>query len=84
MLVCTECLGGSYGTGHLYFHAMRPEMGPPDITIQEYPAEDYSWRTEMDAFAQSIERSEAPSPRLPDALAALQIVAEVYTRSARK
>ena len=30
-------LGGSYGIERLTFYKMRPEMGPPETTIWEYP-----------------------------------------------
>jgi predicted dehydrogenase len=37
-----EGLGGSYGIERLSCYRMRPEMGPPDTTIHEYPFADTS------------------------------------------
>jgi len=76
-----EGLGGSYGVERLYFYKMLPQMGPPETTIWEYPGEDFSWKTELDAFSGFIERGETPSPGLMEARAALEIVEEVYQRS---
>jgi predicted dehydrogenase len=76
-----EGLGGSYGVERLYFYKMRPEMGPPETTIWEYPGEDLSWSREFDAFCSFIERGEAPRPGLGEALACLEIVGEIYRRS---
>jgi predicted dehydrogenase len=75
-------LGGSYGVERLSFYKMKPEMGPPETTIWEYPGEDNSWRDELEAFSRAIETGAAPMVGLPDAHAALRVVQEVY-RSAR-
>jgi predicted dehydrogenase len=76
-----EGLGGSYGVERLYFYKMRPEMGPPETTIWEYPGEDLSWSREFDAFRGFIERQETPDPGLKEALACLRVVGEIYRRS---
>jgi predicted dehydrogenase len=76
-----EGLGGSYGVERLYYYAMRPEMGPPDTTIWEYPGEDISWQTELDTFVASVEAGGAPGPDLEDALRALDIVGRIYSNS---
>jgi predicted dehydrogenase len=73
-----EGLGGSYGVECLSFYRMLPQMGPPQTTIWEYPGEDLSWRRELDAFSQFIERGECPTPGLQEALAAIRIVEKVY------
>ena len=39
-----EGLGGSYGTEKLYHYRMKPEMGPPETIIDEYPGVDGSWK----------------------------------------
>src|SRR5438552_774793 len=41
-----EGLGGSYGVERLYHYQMRPEMGPPDTLVYEYPGADTSWAAE--------------------------------------
>jgi predicted dehydrogenase len=76
-----EGLGGSYGLERLCFYRMLPQMGPPETTIWEYPQEDLSWRHELEAFFGFIERGESPRPGLPEAVAALKIVEEIYRKT---
>ncbi len=75
-----EGLGGSYGVERLTWHRMLPQMGPPQTTTWEYPGEDQSWQAEFAHFVQCIEHRRAPSGSLDDALAALQIVEQLYGR----
>jgi len=77
-----EGLGGSYGVERLSWYEMLPEMGPPETTIWEFPGEDFSWRLELDAFAGFIQRGETPQPGLREAVSALQIVEEIYRKTA--
>jgi len=74
-------LGGSYGVERLSYYQMKPEMGPPETTIFEYPMADDSWSSEWQAFAKDIEMSRPPSPGLEDAQAALRIVEAIYKES---
>jgi predicted dehydrogenase len=76
-----EGLGGSYGTERLSYYKMKPEMGPPETTIWEYPGEDLSWRLELDEFAAAIAGRRPPLVGLRDAHAALAIVHQVYALS---
>jgi predicted dehydrogenase len=76
-----EGLGGSYGVERLSYYAMKPEMGPPDTTIWEYPGEDTSWRHELDSFLATVEGKGEPGPGLRDAQAALEIVEQIYRNS---
>ena len=76
-----EGLGGSYGVERLAYYAMKPEMGPPDTTIWEYPGDDRSWQHELDMFTAAIESAGPPGPGLEDAAAALRIVETVYRTS---
>lgn len=71
-------LGGSYGTERLTFYRMLPEMGPPETTIWEYPANDTSWKIEFEEFIKTIESNSEPHPGLKDARAALDIVSKIY------
>lgn len=73
-----EGLGGSYGLERLYYYRMRPEMGPPDISLWEYPLPDNSWRAELREFVEDIRLKRAPAAGLDDARAALQVVAKIY------
>jgi predicted dehydrogenase len=76
-----EGLGGSYGLERLAFYRMRPEMGPPETTIFEYPRGDDSWRLEMAEFLEDIHRHRTPKPGLEEALITLRIVENIYRRS---
>ena len=74
-------LGGSYGVERLSWYRMLPEMGPPETTIWEFPMADDSWEKEMREFIDDIGLDRQPSAGLPDALAALQVIEEVYRSS---
>jgi predicted dehydrogenase len=76
-------LGGSYGVERLSYYRMLPQMGPPETTIWEYPSEDRSWHREFAHFRDCVERGGRLSGDLEDALAALEIVGQVYGREAR-
>lgn len=76
-------LGGSYGTERLALYRMLPEMGPPETTIWEYPMADDSWQQEVAEFVEDIRLNRQPSPGLPDAEAALEIVETIYRESLR-
>ena len=69
-----EGLGGSYGLERLSYYKMRPEMGPPDTTIWEYPRGDESWGLEISEFLDDIEQNRKPRASLADALAAIRVV----------
>jgi predicted dehydrogenase len=74
-------LGGSYGVERLSFYRMLPQMGPPETTIWEYPGEDQSWRAEFDHFRECIAAGRQPQGTLEDAIAALEVVEQVYRQS---
>jgi predicted dehydrogenase len=71
-------LGGSYGTERLTWYRMLPQMGPPETTIWEYPMPDDSWAYEMNEFLNDIRLGRDSQPTLGDALAALEIVDNIY------
>jgi predicted dehydrogenase len=73
-----EGLGGSYGTEMLSYFKMGPEMGPPEVTVWEYPTIDNSWNVEFSEFLEDIRLQRTPSPGLGDAHAALRIVERIY------
>ncbi|MBI1915727.1 MAG: Gfo/Idh/MocA family oxidoreductase [Planctomycetes bacterium] len=81
--VQVDGLGGSYGTERLTFYRMLPQMGPPETTTWEYPGEDASWRDEFADFVRCIETGAQPEGGVEDALAALQVVGQVYEPSGR-
>ena len=74
-------LGGSYGVERVAWYQMRPEMGPPDTTIWEYPGADRSWELEFADFLDDIRLGRPPSAGPADARAALLIVEEIYRQS---
>jgi predicted dehydrogenase len=76
-----EGLGGSYGVEKLYHHQMKPEMGPPDTKLYEFPGPDESWRVEMTEFEKDVQLKRKPDAGLAEARAALQIVEEIYRKS---
>lgn len=75
-----EGLGGSYGPERLYHYQMRPEMGPPEAVIYEYPPADRSWALEWADFVRAIATGQRPCGDLLDALEALRVVDRVYGR----
>ena len=74
-------LGGSYGVERLAVYQMRPEMGPPDTTIHEYPRGDESWAVETRAFVDDIRLNREPSPGLAEGIRTLEIVEQIYRQS---
>ena len=77
-------LGGSYGPERLTWHQMLPEMGPPKTSVWDYPAEDTSWRAELDHFVDCIAQRSAPSGSLDDSMAALRIIGRLYEIAAQR
>ncbi len=76
-----EGLGGSYGVERLAHYQMRPEMGPPDTVIHEYPRGDQSWSLEFAEFLEDIRLHREPAAGLSQARTALAVVEAVYARS---
>ena len=76
-----EGLGGSYGVEKLTHYQMKPEMGPPDAKVYEFPGPDESWRLEMTEFEQNVKLKRTPNAGLAQARSALQIVETIYRKS---
>jgi predicted dehydrogenase len=76
-------LGGSYGTERLAFYQMLPGMGPPEMTIWEYPMADNSWEVEFAEFLEDIQLHRTPVPGIRDAQAALRVIEAVYREASR-
>jgi predicted dehydrogenase len=79
-----EGLGGSYGVERLHHHQMRPEMGPPETTVYEYPGSDPSFSLEWEDFASAVGKGTRACGDLQDALATLRIVDRVYHMPAQR
>jgi predicted dehydrogenase len=73
-----EGLGGSYGIERLAHYQMRPDMGPPDTVVYEYPQADRSWDSEFAEFLEDIRLGRQPAAGLDAARAALEVVEAVY------
>lgn len=73
-----EGLGGSYGTERLYHYQMKPQLGPPETVIYEFPGPDESWQLELAEFEADLASSRPPQPGLKEARAALAIVEKLY------
>jgi predicted dehydrogenase len=75
-----EGLGGSYGVERLSIYQMKPEMGPPDTVIYEYPGSDVSWKAEWKNFKESVLDSKKICGDIYDAYEGLKVVKEVYSQ----
>jgi predicted dehydrogenase len=78
-----EGLGGSYGVERIAHYQMRPEMGPPDTVIHEYPHADRSWSVEFTEFLEDIRLGRQPAANLDAARGALEVVDTIYSRARR-
>ena len=76
-----EGLGGSYGVEKLYHYQMKPEMGPPNTQVYEFPGFDESWKIEMTDFEKDIQLRRKPGAGLEEAREALRIVEAIYKKS---
>lgn len=74
-------LGGSYGVERITHYRMSAAMGPPETVAWEYPMADNSWAVELAEFYEDIRLDRQPAASLGDALAALEIIQEIYSRS---
>jgi predicted dehydrogenase len=75
-----EGLGGSYGVEKLYHYQMKPEMGPPDTKLYEFPAPDESWKQEMIEFEKDVALKRTPDAGLHAAKVALEVVEQIYAK----
>jgi len=74
-------LGGSYGVERLTYYKVRPEMGPPETTIWEYPFEDKSWDVEFTEFLNDIDNKSEPLASLYSAQKCWNVINKVYEQS---
>jgi predicted dehydrogenase len=54
-------LARSYGPQRLTRYEMRPELGPPDVEVLDFPPGDASWEAEWLHFRRAIAAGEAPT-----------------------
>ena len=76
--IAIEGLGGSYGPERLIYYKMLPQMGPPEMTVWEFPSGDSSWTAETAAFIDDIRLGREPSPGLRAGIRILEIVEKIY------
>lgn len=79
--VAIEGLGGSYGPEKCTCYKMLPQMGPPETTVWDYPADDHSWKLELAAFEADIRTGRAPTPGLREGIRTLEIVEHIHRTS---
>jgi predicted dehydrogenase len=68
----------SYGPQRLTVYRMRPELGPPDVEVEEYPDDDGSWAAEWQHFVQRIADGGPLLGDLESALFAWRTVEQAY------
>jgi len=75
--------GGSYGPGRLTLGRRRPESGPPEENVWEFPDSDVSWEAEWADFTAAIREGRRPMGNEDDGLQAMHLIDAIY-RSARE
>jgi hypothetical protein len=70
----------SYGAQRLTRYLMKPELGPPDVEVIEYPGEDGSWAAEWRHFKTAIEGADSLLGDLESAAYAWSCVEAVYAQ----
>jgi predicted dehydrogenase len=68
----------SYGAQSLRIYRMSPELGPPELELREYGADDVSWAAEWEHFTRALTDGGELLGSLPDALYAWSIVEAAY------
>ena len=77
-------LGRSYGTETLTTYKMKPEMGPPEVEVRKFEAEDASWKAEIADFLRMIGGKPSACATSEDALSSIKIISQAYSRGAVK
>lgn len=73
-----EGLVRSYGPQRLTVYRMRPELGPPDVDVFDWPDEDGSWASEWTHFTEAIRTGGPVLGGLEDARYAWRVIDEAY------
>jgi predicted dehydrogenase len=71
-------LGGSYGPETLEFGKRKKEGGVPDISRDEFPPEDVSWKAEWEEFTSAVREKREPIGSGADGLRANRVIASLY------
>jgi predicted dehydrogenase len=70
----------SYGAQRLTRYLLKPELGPPDVEVIDYPGEDGSWAAEWRHFKAAIEGGDSLLGDLASAAYAWSCVEAAYER----
>ena len=70
----------SYGAQRLTRYLMKPELGPPDVDVVDYPPEDGSWKAEWRHFKGAIESGDSLLGDLASAAYAWACVEAAYAQ----
>lgn len=81
--VRVDGLGSSYGKERLTLGRRRPESGPPEEKVWEFPGPDVSWEAEWADFTAAIRERRWPVGNEEDGLQAMRLIDAIY-RSAGK
>jgi predicted dehydrogenase len=73
-----EGLGGSYGIERLTLGRRRPESGPPEITVWEYPGPDESWKAQWAEFTAAVREKREPLGSGQDGYQAARVIDAIY------
>jgi predicted dehydrogenase len=76
--IAIDGLGGSYGAEQIALYKMKPEMGPPETTIWQYPFPDNSWELEMRELVAAITEDRRPLGDIRDAIGNLRVIERLY------
>lgn len=73
-----EGLGGSYGVERLTLGIRRPESGPPEQEVWEFPGPDISWQMEWAEFKAAISKPGQPLGSGHDGYQAARVIDAIY------
>ena len=76
-----EGLGGSYEPETLEIGIRKEEGGRPDITLQEFPSEDVSWKNEWAEFKKAVREKREPLGNGYDGHQANLVIDAIYRSS---
>jgi predicted dehydrogenase len=76
--VLVQGLGGSYGPETLTWYRMLPQMGPPEVEVREFSADDRSWALDLDDLVAHVTRGTPLHGDLVSARYALGVVRDAY------
>jgi predicted dehydrogenase len=73
-----EGLGKSYGAERLILGKRRPESGPPNESVFNFPEVDISWEEEWGDFRNSIQTGNMPLSSAEESVKVMKIIDSIY------